>query len=73
MWAGVGCYGTCPAVSHRFVGGSWGSKVFIFVPPVRDAVGGSDGRILADKADSTELGGAFVYVSRGAYYANLEG
>jgi len=36
------------------------------VPPVRDAVGGSDGRVLADKAISKKLGGAFIYVSRGA-------
>jgi len=65
---GAGFYGTYFVGSHSFVYESLGNKVFIliFMPPVRDAVSGSDGRFLADKPISTELGGAFIYVSRGA-------
>jgi len=57
MWAGGGSYGTCSAVSHSFVGGSWANKAVILVllPPVRDAEGGADGRFLRVNVSATEL------------------
>ena len=78
MWAGVGFYGICSAVSHSFQG--WVRIKFLFwfsaaCPRRRRTVfvGGSDGRCTAGKGFSTELGGVFIYVSRGGMTKNAGG